>query len=62
MFQLNLKVVQRIEAQEIVKAFLIVAVAAFNLAIVPGSPGTDQLVCNVQLCTEEIKGMSSIGF
>lgn len=51
------EVVKAEEFQELVEALVVVAVAAFDFAIVAGSPGSDQLVDDPKLFAERVEGM-----
>ena len=49
-----------IKSKIIIKSFLVIAVAAFNLAIMPGSSWADKPVRNAQFITEYIHGMNTV--
>lgn len=53
--ELLLEVIQRIERMTGIEPLLILAVAALDLAVVPGSVGADQLVPNPQFCGSPFK-------
>ena len=56
-----MKIRKGIETQIIVKAFLIVSVAAFNLSVMPWGSRTDKLVLYLAVITEYVKRMDAIG-
>ena len=58
---LLLKISERIEAQIVVEAFLIVSVASLNFAIVPRSSRTNKLMLNFVMVTEHVKRMNTFG-
>ena len=57
---LKLQIVQRIEAQGIVESFLIAAMAALDLAVVPRRSGTDGLVGNAVFHTKQLQWMHAL--
>ena len=56
---LLLQIHERVEAEEVVKPLLIIPVTTFYLAVVPGSPGPDQLMLYPDFFTKDIKGMGA---
>ena len=58
---LLLKISERIEAQIVVEAFLIVSVASLNFAIVPRCSRTNKLMLNFVTVTEHVKRMNTLG-
>ena len=59
---LLLQIGKGIEAQIIVKAFLIVSVASFDLAVMPWRSRTDKLMLNLVVSAEYVKRMRALGF
>ena len=53
--QLFLEVLERVETVRSIEFFVILAVAAFNLAIVPGRVRSDQFVPNTEPCQLSLK-------
>ena len=56
------EVIQGIKGVGIVEALLILAVTALNLAVVPGSIGTDELVPDAELSGSVLKESGNIPF
>ena len=54
------KVVQRIKTVGIIEAFLVFPVAAFDLTVVSGSVGTDELVANPQFGSSQFKSGGNV--
>ena len=54
-----LQIVERIEAQIVVKPFLIVTVAAFNFAVVPRCPRTENMMMYMITAAKHIKRMNA---
>ena len=59
---LKLEIFVRVEAEVVVEAFLVISVAAFDLAVVPRSLRPNRLMADVELTTEKIKQMDTICF
>ena len=59
---LLLKISKGIEAQIVVKAFLVVSVAPLDLSVMPRCSDADELMYHVVTFTEKVKGMNSIRF
>lgn len=57
-----LQVCKGIESQIVVKSLLIVPVASLDLAVVPRRSWSDQLMLDLVMVTEYIKGMYALGF
>ena len=53
--QLFLEVLERVETVRSIEFFIILAVAAFNLAVMSGRVRSDQLVPNTKLCQLSLK-------
>ena len=58
---LSLKIIERIEFQVVVEAFLVVSVASLNLSVVPRSPRTNELMLDMVSVAEHIKRMNPLG-
>lgn len=59
---MKLQVAVGIEAHVVVKTFLVIAVAALHFPIMPWGSGTDFLMGNVQLSTQDVQRMYPVGF
>lgn len=60
--QLLLQIVKRIETQVVVKAFLIVSVAAFNLAVMPRRSRSENMMPYMVIVAEQIKRVNAFCF
>ena len=61
-FHLHLQVAERVEAQMIVKTFLVVTMASFRFSVMPRCPRTNQLVLNVVFVAKYIQRAHAVCF
>ena len=59
---MQLKIIEREEFEMIIKPLLVISVAAFHLAVVPGSAGAYQLVGDSTPRAMKVKRVDMVGF
>lgn len=61
-FQLPLKVSVVVELKKIIETLLVVTVRTLYFSIVPGRPWPNELMLNMELLTQQVKGMDTVSF